>query len=317
VDPARLLAERLGDVLLSPTSHTAAPVPIPTLVEQLTVAREEFSACQYVPLATRLPTLITATQIAATADPGPAGQRLLAQVHNLVTRTLIKLEASGLEWLSADRGLLAAHAAEDPLILTESQRLLASVARRAGYHDRAQTLTLAAASQLEVNTTTPDPRHLWMYGNLLCSAGYAAARAGDRDRADDLFVEADSASARLIGQPPAQRALTANVVSHRVSASYLLGDAGAALAHAHSLPLAAVPTVERRGRLLVDTALAYQQWDRPEHAYRTLLAAERTAPGEVRTRNTVRHLVADLMNSPRRPSMPGLANLAVRVHASV
>ncbi|MGH3794025.1 MAG: hypothetical protein ACRDSP_03970 [Pseudonocardiaceae bacterium] len=53
------------------------------------------------------------------------------------------------------------------------------------------------------------------------------------------------------------------------------------------------------------------QWDEPDQAYRTVLIAERTAPGEVRTRNAaVRRLVTDLMATPRasrdaRPARTG------------
>lgn len=257
VDPARLLADQLGDVLLSPATNRAAPARLPALGQELALARREFAACQYVPLATRLPTLITAAEATLATRPERAEHRMLAEVYNLVTRALIKLEASGLEWLSADRGLHTARAAEDPLTLAESQRLVASVARRARHHDRAQSLTLTAAEHLDVQTAHPDPRHLQMYGTLLCSAGYAAARAGNRDRADELLTEADTTGRRLSDTPESQKALAANVVSHRVSTCYLLGDAGAALAHAHSLRLAAVPTTERRARLLVDTAMAY------------------------------------------------------------
>ncbi|HET9257769.1 MAG TPA: hypothetical protein VFO16_21575 [Pseudonocardiaceae bacterium] len=95
----------------------------------------------------------------------------------------------------------------------------------------------------------------------------------------------------------------------------MLGDAGAALAHARSLPLASVPTTERRVRLLVDVAQAWAQWDKPGQAYRTPLAAERAAPGEVRTRNAVRRLVTDLMAVPEQAAMPGLSALASRMHA--
>jgi len=115
--------------------------------------------------------------------------------------------------------------------------------------------------------------------------------------------------------PARHRALIANIVSHRVSVAYLLGDAGTALAHARAFPLAAIPTTERRARLLVDTALAYAQWDKPARAYTTLLRAERTAPGEVHTRNAARQLVTDLMASPKQAAMPGLPALARRVHA--
>lgn len=316
VDPASLLADRLGDALLSQAAAGTDPLPVSALRDGLTVAQNEFSACQYVLLARRLPALLTAAQDTAADHPEARVHRLLAQAYNLATRALIKLEASGLEWVSADRGLHAARAASDALTLAESQRLVASVARRAGHHDRAQTLTLAAASHLTVNGSHPAPEHLVMYGVLNCSAGYAAARAGNRDRANELLAEAET-TARRLTDPVQHRALSANVISHRVSAAYVLGDAGAALAHARSLPLGAMPTTERRARLLVDAAMSYAQLDKPDQAYRTLLAAERTAPGEVRTRNAVRRLVADLMASPRQAGMPGLRTLAHRVHAVI
>jgi hypothetical protein len=291
-------------------------VAVDRLRRALATAGRDFAACQYVPLAGRLPALLAAAEATAADRSDPAAHQVLAQAYNLATQALIKLEASGLGWLSADRGLLAARAAGDPLTLAEAQRLVASVVRRAGHHDRAQTLTLAAASYLHVTGPQPAPEHLAMYGMLHLSAGYAAARAGDRDRANDLLAEAATTAARLDADPARQRALRANVISHQVSAAYVLGDAGAALAHAQSLPLAAIPTTERRARLLVDTAQAWARFDKPDRAYRTLLAAERAAPGEVRTRNAVRRLVGDLMASPKQATMPGLPALAHRVHAA-
>ncbi|MGH3778804.1 MAG: helix-turn-helix domain-containing protein [Pseudonocardiaceae bacterium] len=315
IDPAALLTRQLGDVLLAPDTPVG-PVAAAVLREACTAVQRDFSACRYIPLADRLPVLIAAAEGTATQRPSPVTHQVLAESYNLATRVLIKLEASGLEWLSADRALHAARAAEDPLTLAESQRLVASVARRAGHHDHAQALTLAAAGHLDISGTQPAPEHLAMYGVLHCSAGYAAARAGDRDRANELLTEAEATAARLADDRGRQQALTANVISHRVSAAYLLGDAGTALAHAHSLPLTAIPTTERRARLLVDIAMSFAQWDKPDRAYRTLLAAERTAPGEVRTRNAVRRLVTDLMNVPRQAAMPGLPALASRVHAN-
>ncbi|MGH3623480.1 MAG: helix-turn-helix domain-containing protein, partial [Sciscionella sp.] len=315
VDPAAQLASRLGDVLLGPVPP-AEPASLSVLREALAAARQEFTACQYIPLATRLPTLLSTADATAGGIQDPQVQGTLAASYNLATRALIKLEASGLEWLSADRGLRTARGADNSLTLVESQRLVASVTRRAGQHDRAQALTLAAADYLDVHSPRPAPEHLAMYGMLHCSAGYAAARAGDRDRANDLLTEAEATTARLTDDPDRHRALTANVVSHRVSVAYVSGDAGTALAHCRSLPLAAIPTTERRARLLVDAAQAWAQWGKPDRAYATLLAAERTAPGEVHTRNAVRRLVGDLMASPRQTAMPGLPALAHRVHVA-
>ncbi|MGH3451120.1 MAG: helix-turn-helix domain-containing protein, partial [Haloechinothrix sp.] len=259
--------------------------------------------------------LVTAAETTLARGGDGAAAATTAQVYNLVTRALIKLRASGLEWISADRALRAAGQAEDALTLAEAQRLLGSVFRRAGHPDRAQTLTLQAADQLDVTSRTAEPEALSLHGVLMCSAGYAAARAGDRDRAADLLGEAQSTTERLGEHPVRQRALAANVISHQVSAAYVLGDGGTALHHARGADLRSFPTAERQGRFLVDVALAFAQWNKPQQAYRVLLDAERRAPGEVRTRSAARGLVVDLLRDRRSSSLPGLRDLAVRTHA--
>lgn len=313
-DPAALLTERLGDVLLGPIApgEPASPAAVD---RALRTAQQDFLACRYLDLAHALPLVIVAGEATIRECDLPAAHGLLAKTYTLASRVLTKLDASGLEWIAADRALHAAASAQDPLISAEAQRMVASAARRAGHHDRAQALTLAASERLTVTGADPSPAHLAMHGMLYCSASYAAARAGYRDRATDLLDDATETARRLVSDPSRHKALTANIVSHRVSTSYILGDAGTALRHAASLPLSQIPTVERQARLLVDTALAAAQWDQPAYAYRVLLAAERRAPGEVRTRSAVRTLVTDLMSVRHQAAMPGLAGLAQRVHA--
>ncbi len=314
VDPAAFLASRLEVVLLGPTVPEAEPMPPDKLRAALASAWEDFHSCRYVKLATRLPDLITAAESAQRQFGGVRAARLVADAYNLATRALIKLEASGLEWISADRALRAASAADEPLVLAEATRLLGSVCRRAGHYDRAQELTLSAADQLDLGGAEPNPEHLALHGVLLCSAGYAAARGGDRERAVELLDEADATAVRLADHPARQTALTANVVSHRVSAHYVLGNAGAALHDSQGVQLGQFPDTERRARFLVDVALCLAQWDKPDRAFQTLLAAERAAPGEVRTRATVRRLVSDLLHHPRQAAMPGIRQLAARTH---
>ncbi len=314
VDPAAFLAARLEGALLGPAAMEAEPVSRAELHATLASARDDFHACRYVELAARLPELITAAESAQRRHGDAQSARLAANAYNLATRALIKLEASGLEWVSADRALRAAATADDPLVLAEATRLLGSVCRRAGHHDRAQTLTLSAAEQLELGGRDPDPRHLALHGVLLCSAGYAAARGGDQERAVELLDEADATAARLADHPAQQAALAANVVSHRVSAHYVLGNAGAALHDSQGAQLGQFPDTERRARFLVDVALCLAQWDKPDRAFQTLLAAERAAPGEVRTRATVRRLVSELLHHPRQAALPGIRQLAARTH---
>jgi transcriptional regulator with XRE-family HTH domain len=317
MDPAVFLASRLEGVLLATCPTASRTAPIATLRTVLAAARADFRACRYVNLAARLPELITAADTTHQQTGSPASAAVVADAYNLATRALIKLDASGLEWVSADRALRAAACADDGLALAEAQRLLGSACRRAGHHDRARTLTLTAADQLSLGGKAPDPQHLALYGVLMCSAGYAAARAGDHDRATELMGEADATVTRLAEHPVRQHALAANVVSHRVSAEYVLGNAGTALHHAQSSNLSQFPDIERRARFLVDVALCFAQWNKPDRAYRTLLAAERAAPGEVRTRATVRRLVADLLHHPQQTALPGLRELAARTHVRV
>ncbi len=309
LDPAAVLAQRLEDILVGCTAPTVSLMsPGPSIRACLATARAEFSRAQYLPLSQSLPRLVTAAE--AYGGPG-----LVAQSYNLVTRVLIKLRASGLEWISADRALRAATQAGEPLILVEAQRMMASVCRRAGHYQRAQELALTAAGHLELAGQVPDPRHLALHGMLMCTASYGAARAGVTDHAHHLLAEATTTAARLASQPNLQHELTANIASHQVSVAYVLGDAASALCHARAASPVVFPDAEREGRFLVDVALAYQALDKPEHAYSTLCEAERRAPGEVRTRSAVRGLVTDLLTQ-RRATLPGIRDLAIRTHAA-
>ncbi len=311
IDPAAVLAGRLADILVGRLAPEASPTAAPVIRSGLRAAQGEFSRAQYLELSQRLPELVTAAEATATAS----GDELVAQSYNLVTRAAFKLRTSGLEWISADRALRAATRAGQPLILAESERMMASVCRRAGHHERAQELVLAAADHLDLTGPRPDPRHLALHGMLLCTAGYGAARAGNRTHASDLLAEATTTTARLHDHPDTQQRLVANIASHQVSVAHVLGDPAAALRHAHTAAPVVFASIEREGRFLVDVALAYQALDEPEHAYATLREAERRAPGEVHTRSAARGLVSDLLIQ-HRVSLPGIRELAIRAHAA-
>ncbi len=100
---------------------------------------------------------------------------------------------------------------------------------------------------------------------------------------------------------------------HQISIAQVLGDNGAAIAHAKALNPVAIPTAERRGRYWIDVARAWHQGGKPEACYWSLLAAERAAPAEVRYRPPVRRITADLLRTDRRGSLPGLRAFAARV----
>jgi len=309
VDPATVLADRLGAALLN--QESVLPSEVGTLTSGLARARADFRACRYVPLAQRLPRLLAAAQATAVASGTSTAHAALAEAYNTTTRALIKLDVSGLEWISADRAVHAADRSSDPLVYAESLRMMAAVCRRAGHHGHAHELLLRATDQLEPHRAD----HAACHGLLMLTAAYTAAKAGDRDQADGLLAEAATTVHRLRDQNHGlHRELSTNLVSHRVSIAYSLGDSGTALAHARTLAPEAIPNAERRGRFLADVALAYAQWDKPDHALRALLAAEHQAPEEIRTRASVRRLITDLLG--RRPTLPDLRALAIRTHVA-
>jgi hypothetical protein len=95
-------------------------------------------------------------------------------------------------------------------------------------------------------------------------------------------------------------------MTFQVSAAWALGDLGDAIAHARSVPLAALPTPERRERLWIDVARVWQRWDKPVECFQSLLAAERTAPQAVRMRPVVHSVTNWLLNAPSTPGLAGL-----------
>ena len=301
-DPAVALTARLSEVLVGAPAARGPVLPAAALTRGLAAARSSFGKSDFLTLADTLPALVRAAE--AAQDAGA-----LAQAYTLVTRVLVKLRPSGLEWISADRAVRAAGEAGQPLVLAEAERMLSGVCRRAGHHDRAQTLVLDAADRLDLDGR--DPRHLLLHSSLLCSGGYAAARAGDGSRARDLLADAAATTTRLGGADAARAG--ANLLSHRVSVEQLLGDPGAALRHARAARAVAFPDVEREGRYLVDLAAVQLQLDQPGPAYSTLLAAERRAPGEVHTRAAVRTIVDSLLVQSQAP-VPGIREFAARVH---
>jgi hypothetical protein len=79
-DPAALLAQQLGNVLLGPTS-TADVVAVDRLHRALATAGWNFAACQYVPLARRFPALLAAAEATAAHWSDPAAHQVLADVY--------------------------------------------------------------------------------------------------------------------------------------------------------------------------------------------------------------------------------------------
>ncbi|WP_055531507.1 hypothetical protein [Streptomyces graminilatus] len=304
-----LIVARLRDAMLGPGQGLEAPSP-KTLATDFARALADFDACRYASLAVRLPRLIRAGHALTTGADDTDSPVLLAKSYLLATRLLAKLDEQGLGWMTADRARQLAEVGGDPIATAEAARQMAVLARKAGWHQDALSIALTAADH-------PDLRRagragVAARGLLKQSASYTLARLGDRDGMRELTDEA-AAIAKELGSGTLLRdhgvgfsPLTVQL--HKISAENHAGDPLAALAAAQTIPLKALPSVERRSRALSDIAVTYDRLGRHSDCVRTLLAAEQLAPEETHARPATKSLISSLLISgPASTELRGLA----------
>ncbi|WP_331743501.1 helix-turn-helix domain-containing protein [Kitasatospora sp. NBC_01300] len=298
----------LEDLLVYGPGRIPAPPIEPTLGSvdaSLTSSRQEFRSARYDVLAQALPGRIVAAGMVGTAEERA---RNVARFYNVAARLSIKIGDNNLVAVTSDRALTAARLGGDPLITAEAQRMVSSSWRRQGSLARATDIVVLAAEDLLTDASVGEAARLAVRGDLYATAAYTAAKSGDRSYAHALIREAnDSATAasRTSGRADGVQ----GVALHELSVHYELGDAGRAIELARTIAPAALPTAERQARFFTDVARAFDQWGKHEQCYRALLAAEETAPQEVR-RGAVRDLAVGLLRYDRR--LPGVRDFAAR-----
>jgi hypothetical protein len=310
-DPASDLVAGLERVLLY-GAGTAQSIGPAELRAGLAGVRADFQSSRYRALAARLPGLL------ASVDGGAVEPALAAELYNTAVHVCIKLKATGLDWLAADRALAAARLSDDAAVNANVTRNVVSLLRGAGRYDTAQQLALQAADRLPLTGSVITAEHLSLYGMLLCNAGYAAAQAGDRSRCAELLDEADAAAARLGGDRNEHWTAfgPTEVLLHRISAAWRLGDAGTAISYARKIRTGTIRLPERQARYWVDVARAFDQWGKPTDCYKALRIAETAAPEEVRSQPKVRGLAHKLLAAPTSPALSGLREFASRLGAT-
>lgn len=306
-------AHRLvGEIERALHGSVAGTIPLDPVALQagMRTAKLDFQMARYRRIAERLPTLLLAARADRHADPA-----VVAELFNTAANVLLKLKVEGSGWTATERAMAAAHTSGDPIVVASVTRNAAVLYRAAGRYELSEKLALDAADRLRIDHSPANPTHLSLYGTLLCNAGYTAARAGDRSRAQELLDHAAETASRLGADRNVHWTAfgPTNVTSHRISAAYALGDFGTAIAHAGTVPPGALRLPERQSRFWVDVARAYQQWGKPAECYRALLAAERQAPEEVRARPVVRELAITLLSAPRRSGLEDIRGFAARV----
>ncbi|WP_329155872.1 transcriptional regulator (plasmid) [Streptomyces sp. NBC_01456] len=292
--------DRFDDALALLPAPADAPTPA-RLRGQYRAARTLFNRGA-------LPDLLATAEACAT-DGVAAGYARLAACYDLATETLAKVGRYSASRITADRSNTYARLSGDALAGAASARVFSIVLRHQDRAATAQRVTLHAAAQVEATGLTT-PAQAATFAQMLCTVAYAAAEAGDRDRALEMIRDAERAAA-LLPEPAAGPqpfdVTPPSVTLYRVGVLWSLGDAGAAVHAGRNLRAAQFPTAERRGRLHSDLARAYWRWGKPEQTAQALLAAHRAAPSEVRDRPSIRAIVTDL--AQRHPHTSGVREL--------
>lgn len=311
-DPLHVLARTL---LVRPAG--GVPISLAHLRQELSTAHATFHLGRYTDLAERLPGLLSNTiatcEAAPSSDDVASGNAILGQTYTLTSKLMIKLGNDQLAWTTADRAMQSTHSSDDILAQAAAHRAWAIVLRRGGHPDDAQELVIDTAESLQAELHR-GVDYLAAYGSMLATAAYTAAVDGDRDTARDLIGEARAAAIRL-GDNVNHQTLGFGPTAigvYQISIARVLGDYGSAIEAARKIDPASIPLVENRARYWSDVARAFHQWGKPEQCYRALLAAEHTAPDEVRYRKPIQQITHSLLRHPTTKSLPGLQAFAQR-----
>lgn len=250
------------------------------------------------------------------ADDRRSAARTLAGAYQITRQWLHHIPDGDLAWIAADRAMNAAREADDPQLIALGAWALSASYRRAGQQEEATRLCLAAADELKprIDESDPHPDLLAAYGMLHLAAAISCAQSDEEGRAWMLHRVADDA-ARTLGAryDPWTAFGPGNVAIHGLAIEAELGRADAVVEHGARLNVDDVPSVERRARVLIDTARAFVQRGEDESAILVLLDAERTSGDEVRHSTLVRELLRELLVRDRARARSHVHDLARRV----
>jgi transcriptional regulator with XRE-family HTH domain len=291
-----------GHIVEAARRTADAPPDLAALTAAVDWARSQYQACHYTELIKHLPGLLARLHDACLALDGEDRLRahtLSADAHHVAAGLLLKLDDQGLAYLAADRSMRAAQASADPVTVGASARIITHTLMN-GHHLGAAIATASThAARLDSDIGTHTPESLSVYGSLLLRGAIAAAQHDKRDTAHELLSEAEDAAQQLgvDGNLRWTAFGPTNATLHRVNIAVTLGDAGTAVDVARSIDLSTITVPERKASLLIDTARAFLQWDKPDKAYLALRAAQETAHEEVAGRPSVHRLVRQLVTA--------------------
>ena len=262
-----------------------------------------------------VPDLETAARTLLESQHGEAFE-LMAITYQACSAALDKLGEPEAAWIAADRAMMAAERAGNPMLVAAGAFRLVLVFFTARYFDQAEETARTAAEALQPRAEQGDPQAMSLWGALTLQRAVIAARINDAESAYGYLERAGQVAERLgTGRNDyATEFGPANVALYEIAVAVELGDAGRALRTAATVDTTGL-SGERRARMLIDVARARAQRRQISEAVTALRQAEDITPEQVRTHDLVRQLVSDLLTMQDPPSSE-LRGLAARLSST-
>ncbi|MFC7381938.1 helix-turn-helix domain-containing protein [Sphaerisporangium rhizosphaerae] len=296
--------------------HSAPVPPTSEIKPRVDRAWELTHESRYVELADLLRGLVPALETAARSAPEERRAelfQLLAVTYQACSAALAKLGEPEAAWIAADRAIVAAERAGDPLMMAAGAFRLGFVFLGARHFDQVEETARTASEALWFLVDEGKPEAMSLWGGLTLQRAVAASRLNEATTAYEHLARAREVAERLgEGRNDYNTEFgPANVTLHEVAVGVELGDAGHALRVGTAVDTSAL-SPERRARLHVDLARAHAQRRQVEEAVSALLEAEAITPEQIRNHRITYQLVSDLLTMQDPPS-PELRELADRI----
>lgn len=298
-------------------------------MEQLAIAADRSMsarmACDVPAIGEHLPALLASTRVMWFEHGDRAAGDLL--VKAAVTGALAIKSAGWVDLAHrlAELALSVATALGDPICVAAARFAVAQCALSVGSRGRSARIAAGGAEDLDRLTRGSLPRNMvedvmaWM-GLLHLHAALSVAGMERPDRptaaaADGHLAEAEAAARRVTGDPWRMEFSAANVATWRVGVALENGHPERAPELARRVDLSQLRTRQRRSRLHLDTGRAQFVIGDTDGAVQSLLAADRAAPNDLRSRSAAVEITAQLVRdmSSHGDGSTALLELAKRV----
>ena len=254
VPPAGSALQR---ALVSDDQQASDPIDLVALRERVHSAWDIWQGRtrRFTEESTVLPALIRHVQTAqraldasGSAKDRRRGYQLAAELYFLLRSYAKRIGRNDLALLAADRGVLMAQAADDPIRLAAAKWNLGHVLLAQGESEGAEDVALRAIDRLRRSQTEPSYEAMSLTGALWLVSSVAAVRNGNPWTARDRIREQAWPTARRTGEGNVMWTVfgPVNVELHAMSLETGTGEAAAALRLADDIDASVLPSLERR-----------------------------------------------------------------------